>query len=231
MIWVIFILEFFVLFVTSGFLFKSLFALLHFVFHSQKIAIFLLSVFFFPGVFIHEMSHLLIAELLRVRTHGIEFMPELSGTSLKMGSVKVEKSDILRSLLIGIAPLVVGSAILSVSLLILGNIYTYSQIFSSVQSVLITILIGVLIFIITNTMFSSKTDVEGLAEVLVVVGIIIGAIYFIGSRPHEWLLPILLNIKILTVVQKIDWLMSVPVAINILVVFVSMPLLKKLRFV
>jgi hypothetical protein len=230
-VWAILFIEFIILFITSRFLFKSIFALLYFLFRSQKVAIFLLSVFFFPGVFIHEMAHMVIAELLQVKTYGVEFIPELTGTSLKMGSVKVDRSDIIRRLLIGIAPLIVGSAILAVSLLIVSHVFSYSQIFSSPYSVLITIGIGLVIFVISNTMFSSKKDVEGLIEVLVVVAIITGALYFTGFRPHEILLSIMLQAKVVGVIEKIMWLLGIPVGINVVVVIFSLPLMRKLHFI
>lgn len=229
--WIIFFSEFFVLFLTSRFLFKSFYALLYFVFHSQKVAIFLLSAFFLPGVFVHEMAHLVVAELLRVRTHGVEFMPELMGNSLKMGSVKVEKSDIIRSLLIGIAPLVVGSVILVLSLFVLRNTFSYSQIFSSLQSFLIAFLIGLIIFVIANTMFSSKKDVEGLLEVLIVVSLFVGGLYFAGLSPHEWVKGTLMQPQALRYAKEIDWLIAFPVGINMCVVLLALPLLKKLRII
>lgn len=228
---IILLLEFIVLFVTSRFLFKSIYALLYSVFRSQRVAIFLLSLFFLPGVFVHEMSHMIIAELLQVKTHGIEFIPELSGQSLKMGSVKVEQSDIIRRLLIGIAPVVIGSSFLAVSLFVLNNIYSYSQIFSSITSFLVTVGVGFVIFVVTNTMFSSKKDVEGLFEIAIVLLIVILAVYFMGLRPHEWLLPFLIQGKTQIAIQKIDALISIPVGINVFVVLVSLPLLKKLRLI
>lgn len=184
-----------------------------------------------PGVFVHEMAHLVVAELLQVKTHGIEFVPELSGSSLKMGSVQVEKSDILRRLLIGVAPLIVGSLILVISLFLLGKIYTYDSVFSSWTSFALTILIGLVIFIITNTMFSSKKDVEGLVETLIVAGILVGALYFIGIRPDAWLASVLVQPRTMSVATKIDWLLAIPVGINVLVVSVSFPLLKRLRLI
>lgn len=229
--WAILLGEFVVLFVTSRFLFKSIFVLLYFVTHSQKVSIFLISFFFLPGVFIHEVAHLVVAELLQVKTHGIEFIPELSGNSLKMGSVQVEKSDIFRRLFIGVAPLIVGSLILVLSLFLLGKVYTYDAIFSSWTSFALSLLIGVIVFIITNTMFSSKKDVGGLVETLVVVGILIGALFFIGIRPDEWILSILMQQKAIAIALKIDWLLAVPVGINVLVVLASLPLLKRLRLI
>lgn len=229
--WVILVAEFLVLFTSSRFLFKSLFALIYFIFRSQKVAVFLVSLFFLPGVVVHELSHFIAAELLRVKTYGIEFVPELTGTSLKMGSVKVEKSDIIRSLLIGVAPIAVGVGILTIFLFFVGKTYLYQQVFSSWINIALLVLSGYAIFVITNTMFSSKKDVEGLFELLVVAGLIVGGLYFIGIRLHEFIMPILVQAKILYVVQKIDWLLGIPVAINLGVVIFSLPIAKKLHLV
>lgn len=227
--WAIFFSEFLILFLTSRFLFKSFFALLYFVFRSQKAAIFLISGFFLPGVLVHELAHLIVAELLRVRTHGIEFVPELTGASLKMGSVKVEKSDILRSLLIGIAPVVVGITLLTLSIYILGRVFSYSQIFSSVLSFVTTMSIGYVVFVVANTMFSSKKDIEGFLEALIIGGIIVGALYFMGLSPHAWLVMVFGTKQVMDFIRQVDLLLTVPVGINVVVVMLSLPLLKKLH--
>lgn len=227
--WAIFFSEFLILFLTSRFLFKSFFALLYFVFSSQKAAIFLISGFFLPGVLVHELAHLIVAELLRVRTHGIEFVPELTGASLKMGSVKVEKSDVLRSLLIGIAPVVVGITLLTLSIYILGRVFSYSQIFSSVLSFVTTMSIGYVVFVVANTMFSSKKDIEGFLEALIIGGIIVGALYFMGLSPHAWLVMVFGTKQVMDFIRQVDLLLTVPVGINVVVVMLSLPLLKKLH--
>lgn len=229
--WVFFLIEFFTLFLTSRFLFKSFYALLHYVFHSQKAAIFLICGFFLPGVLVHELAHLVVAELLRVRTHGIEFVPELTGTSLKMGSVRVEKSDVVRNLFIGIAPIVAGILLLTLSIYFLNRMFSLSQIFSSPISFFVTVLIGYVVFVITNTMFSSRKDVEGALELLLVVAIIIGAMYLIGFAPHIWVVKVAGQKQVLGFVQQVVWLLTVPVGINIAVVIGAYPLLKKLRLV
>lgn len=229
--WIFLIVEFTILFVTSRFIFKSLFAFLYVLFRSQKVAISLLSFLFLPGVFIHEMAHLLMAELLQVRTHGIEFVPELSGNSLKMGSVQVEQTDIVRRLLIGIAPLVVGGAIIVGALMVLANNFSYSTVFASGLSVIVTVVAILVIFMISNTMFSSTKDIEGLFEFLFIIAILFGALYFTGLRPHEFIYAIALQPKVVEVIGRINWLMVVPVGINMTTVIISIPLLRKLKIV
>jgi hypothetical protein len=68
------------------------------------------SIIFLPGVFLHEVSHFLMAKLLKVRTGRASLIPKsLPNGRLQMGYVEVRQTDIVRDSLIGIAPLVTGS--------------------------------------------------------------------------------------------------------------------------
>lgn len=81
---------------------------------SRPLTIGLFSVMFFPGVFIHELSHFLMAKLLRVRTHGFSIIPHsMSDGRLQLGYVEVEQTDIFRDSLIGLAPLIAGTAFMA----------------------------------------------------------------------------------------------------------------------
>ncbi len=95
-------------------------------FHRELQAIFLIltnrrsltivtfALIFFPGVFLHETSHFLMAKLLRVPTHGFSLIPEAKGDGkIRLGSVMVEKADLLRDSLIGAAPLISGGLFVS----------------------------------------------------------------------------------------------------------------------
>lgn len=69
----------------------------------------LFSLLFFPGVFLHEVSHFLAARLLGVRTGRISLIPRATaGGKLRLGYVETEPTDLLRDALIGIAPLLTG---------------------------------------------------------------------------------------------------------------------------
>lgn len=208
-----------------------MFAILYVATKSQKFSIIVLSAIFLPGVFVHEMAHLITAELLQVRTHGIEFIPELKDGSLKMGSVQVERSDIFRRLLIGIAPLVVGATALIGILYSFGYFLSFDRVFESAISFLLGFLVVFVVFVIANTMFSSKRDVEGLLEVMLVFAIIIPALYVAGLRPHELLIPFMSQERVVEIVREINILIAFPLAINIILGLVSVPILRKLRFI
>lgn len=75
-----------------------------------QLTIGLFSVLFFPGVFLHELSHFLMAKVLGVRTRGFSLIPRtLPNGRLQMGYVETEKSDVVRDSLIGLAPLIAGT--------------------------------------------------------------------------------------------------------------------------
>lgn len=67
------------------------------------------SLVFLPGVFLHELSHLLTARLLGVRTGRFSLLPAvLPDGRLQLGYVEAAHSDIVRDSLVGVAPLVSG---------------------------------------------------------------------------------------------------------------------------
>lgn len=59
----------------------------------------------------HETSHFLMAKLLGVRTGKFSVIPQATGDGyLTLGYVETERSDIVRDSLIGLAPIIAGSA-------------------------------------------------------------------------------------------------------------------------
>ncbi len=105
-------------------LLATLLALMFFqrVLHREIQAIFLIStrspgitmgafsLIFFPGVFLHELSHLAVAKLLGVRTGNFSLIPEpMSDGRLQLGYVEAAQSDIFRDSLVGAAPLITGT--------------------------------------------------------------------------------------------------------------------------
>lgn len=140
------------------------------MFHSQAAAIHLLSFLFLPGVILHELSHLIIANVLFVPTGEVEFFPEIHGSEVKMGSVAIAKTDPFRRFLIGVAPVIGGLGIL-----LLAFTYLHAQIFSWQSAVLLYAT-----FQVGNTMFSSNKDMEGAIGFLASIGIIGVVLQVIG---------------------------------------------------
>jgi len=84
-------------------------SLLLLIFRRVDIALAIFSMFFFPGVLLHELSHWLMAKILGVRTGGISLIPKSTGDGrLQMGYVLTAQTDAVRDTLIGLAPLISG---------------------------------------------------------------------------------------------------------------------------
>ena len=78
---------------------------------SATLAIFLL---FLPGVFIHETAHWAMARLLGLKTGKFRVWPKRQGKYIGLGSVSVESRDPIRDSLVGVAPLIVGTVLVTV---------------------------------------------------------------------------------------------------------------------
>jgi hypothetical protein len=80
------------------------------LFQRESAAALLYFLVMLPGIVLHEVSHLLVAAVLGVRAGGLSLWPKFQRDSLQLGSVQVARTDPLRESLIGLAPLVGGSA-------------------------------------------------------------------------------------------------------------------------
>ena len=76
-----------------------------------RITMGIFSLIFLPGVFLHELSHFVMAKILRVPTGRFSLLPQpLPDGRLQLGYVETGRADMLRDSLIGAAPLIVGVA-------------------------------------------------------------------------------------------------------------------------
>lgn len=124
------------------------------LFGSRSPGIIFYSVIFLPGTIIHELSHWIVAEILRVPTGEITILPSLAevGDTQRLGSVRTGRSDPFRGFLIGIAPFISGLLILFVLGQLLAGIWgtgvPFWQLFLLVYGIIV----------IGNSMMVSKED-------------------------------------------------------------------------
>ena len=217
------------LFVTSQKIFSSLFYFLLKVLRSKKVSITLLSFFFFPGVVIHELSHALTAGILQVRVGDMEFSPVLHEDRLKMGSVRIAQTDPFRRFLIGVAPLVIGSGVLTLILYYFTQWVSFETLLDSTKNLIIFILSLYSVFVITNTMFSSKKDMEG-AFGLGIFLVFLLTVIFVAGR-GDWIIEglnhLLQNERVQKIIREMVLLLSIPLTTNILFVSVVFLLRKE----
>ena len=229
--WIILGIELIILFLTSRFIFKAIFSLSLSIFKSPNIAIIPIFILFLPGVIIHELAHFLAAELLFVKAHDLEVAPYLKNGTLQMGSVKISETDIVRRMLIGIAPILLGSGVMLIALFYFVENVRLDLFFSSFAEIGKIAAIAWVVFFITNTMFSSKKDVEGFLELallvvfLAIVLIVLSVILNINLG-----LPIydfLIQNPVLESVRQIAILFTIPLVVNISIYLFAKFLLKR----
>jgi hypothetical protein len=74
-----------------------------------------------------------------------------------------------------------------------------------------------LLFAISNTMFSSKVDMEGTLEILIAILIILGAVYLLGFRPPLGALNKIFTKDFIGVIQKSVIFLFAPIAIDLFI--------------
>ncbi|MHB8192520.1 MAG: hypothetical protein ACYDGL_04515 [Bellilinea sp.] len=95
-------------------LFRELQAIFLLLTRRPSSAMGLFSLLLFPGVFLHELSHFLMARLLGVRTGRFSLLPKvLANGNIRLGYVETSATDPLRDTLIGAAPLISGMVVVS----------------------------------------------------------------------------------------------------------------------
>src|SRR5574339_559257 len=136
-----------------------------------RITMGIFSLIFLPGVFLHELSHFVMAKVLRVPTGRFSLFPQsLPDGRLQLGYVETGRSDVVRDSLIGAAPLIVGTlfvtfvAIDRLQMRILWDVFRNGQMslfwmgLGMLPSVGDFYLWFYLVFAISSTMMPSESD-------------------------------------------------------------------------
>lgn len=163
----------------SSYIYKSVYVITK----SKNFALGVLLVFQLPGTTIHELSHFIMASILRVPTRELTIIPKVEeGGEVKAGKLLYDSVDPLRQTLIGLAPMIIGLIIIY----LIGKFLLQNQ--SSIRQLTdyqLSIFLGFyLLFITSFTMFSSKKDIESLIIVGPLMIIIVLSLYITGVRVY-----------------------------------------------
>jgi len=156
----------------------------------------LFSVLFFPGVFLHEFSHFVMAKLLFVRTGGFSLIPQsMPDGRLRMGYMETAQTDVVRDSLIGAAPVLAGAGIVALIALKSLNLLPLWEVLRSGQFNLfwlgITLLPKIndfwlwfyLTFAISSTMMPSESDRSAWLPLGGIVLVLLALALFGGAGP------------------------------------------------
>ena len=166
---IIFLIQVIALYIFSRAVVKQLYSFFDIFIKSQKLVFIMVSILYFPGTIIHEMSHFFTAIILFLNVKDIRIFPEFENDHIRLGSVSFEKKDFIRGILVGVAPII--SAMLIFFIVATNSLYP-------TNSLGLNILFGYLIFTISSTMFSSKKDIVDLIYIIPLAIILIVAGYY-----------------------------------------------------
>jgi hypothetical protein len=157
------------------------------------------SILFLPGVFLHELSHFVMAKILRVRTGKFSVFPQsLPDGRLQLGYVETAKSDIVRDSLIGAAPLIVGTlfvayvALYHLQMRVLWDAFRNGQLdlfwlgVRALPQAQDFYLWFYLAFAVSSTMMPSESDRHAWLELLISITVLFGLALLFGAGP--WML-------------------------------------------
>jgi hypothetical protein len=157
------------------------------------------SIIFLPGVFLHELSHFVVAKLLGVRTGKFSIFPQsLPDGRLQLGYVETARSDVVRDSLIGAAPLIVGTlfvayvAIYHLQMRVLWDVFRNGQLdlfwlgVRALPRVPDFYLWFYLAFAVSSTMMPSESDRHAWLELVISIGVLFGITLLVGAGP--WML-------------------------------------------
>lgn len=161
----------------------------------REIAVVLYALPLMPGILVHEFSHALMAKLLGVRVGRVSVRPRLADERIQLGFVPVEESDAVRASLIGLAPLLIGSAaILVVGYLAFGigaleealgegSLPGLAHHFVTMLDTPDLWLWAYVIFAISNTMMPSQSDRESWTPLILFLLLAVALAWFAGVGP------------------------------------------------
>lgn len=191
-----------------------------------QVAVGLFALVFFPGVFLHELSHFLMAQILRVPTGRFSLLPKIiNDGKLRLGYVETARSDVLRDALIGMAPLLSGGAVVTligVYLLPVVPLFDYAS-----QGNWQTLWVGLTIlpnmpdfwlwfylaFAVSSTMLPSPSDRRAWLPIILVVAVLVGLALVAGAGP--WML-VNLAPGLTTLVRTLVAIFAISLAVHLL---------------
>lgn len=206
----ILILTIFTLYILSRFFIQKLFLFLLRITKSREKSALILGIIFLPGTFLHEISHFLTALFLFVPVGRINLMPEIQDSGVKLGSVEIAKTDFVRGSAIGLSPLIIGLSII----FFLISYFIHNN--SNINWWMLLVFVYT-IFQITNTMFSSKSDLRAVLELVVFLLLLV--IFLLIFKINAPFLYIYQKILIYgSVFENFSLLLLIPISIEGLII-------------
>ena len=191
----------------------------------REVAVVLYALPLFPGVVLHELSHAAAALLLGARIGRISLRPTLTGEHIRLGAVPVQKTGPVRASFIGLAPLLVGSAVIlligyaALGLEAVGTALAnqdWRRMSAGLRQALTAPDAWVwfyVIFAVSNTMLPSRTDRQSWAPVGLFLVLIAALVWVSGWAPAVAAVlaePVVVGVRWLAAMTTLTVLVDLP---------------------
>lgn len=218
-IFLIFIIQLTALFFLSRKTINRLFFFFHSFLNHEKTVFLLLSLIFFPGTILHELAHFFAATILFLNVRDLQIFPHFERDEIKLGQVAYEKKDFLRSIMVGIAPILAG--------LFFFFFLSFFKLFPS-GNLWQNLFFGYLVFVISSTMFSSKKDLVDFIYIIPTVLIFLGVIYVFDIKLDFIFKNKNLLVTFSSFLEKINFYLLLSLLINFFI-YLFLTILKSLK--
>jgi hypothetical protein len=148
-----------------------------------------------PGIFLHELSHYVIARLLGLKTGKFALGPRRQGSMVELGSVTIGSGGAFLDSLVGLAPFLTGTAMLLVvgyQVFDVGGLGAawqndgWAGVLRAVNGIWLVPdfwLWAYLAFVVSNSMIPSPSDRRPWLTVAIYGGMALALAYLLGGLP------------------------------------------------
>ena len=165
---------------------------------SRRHSLTLYSIILLPGVFLHELSHWLLANLFGIRTGNFSIIPSEDDYSTTLGYVEYYRTptlDPVREGLVGMSPLFAG---IPAVIFIARRLFNTPEILALIQTADLIALIQAglqsfqsaeaflwmwVLFAVSNSMMPSSADRRAWPLLFLALGVMVGTLYLLGAFP------------------------------------------------
>lgn len=183
-------------------------------------ALYVLAVIFFPGTLVHEIAHAVFALALHLHITSITLFPRIKHNGVILGSVEYYRRDWLRSIVVGVAPVIVG----------LCFMYVISPFgLTPFNSTLLNVVYLYCLYTVISSMFSSRQDLKDVGYVIPLLIIILAIVIIFRMPVLEWIAIGAHEKSILDVVRTINMQLLLICSVNVAVMVVYLVLSRSLK--
>jgi hypothetical protein len=201
---------------------QELYTILKLFFRNDYVVFAIIALIFLPGTLFHELAHYVMAIMLFLHVTDFTIVPRWYKSDITLGRVTYYKRDVIRSILVGVAPLLAGI------LFFLG--IAYFHVFPQAsQGYIYNAVFIYLIFVISTSMYSSKQDLVDIAYIIPVLFIIFILAYFLNGNIAAIVEKLYIGGVVEYLFRTLNYYLAISLAIHVVLIVCIRSMLRLFR--